>query len=135
MRTVHKTGGMVEATETPSEAAAREIGEEVGLHVPIGRLLVVDSLPARLTRHGRALTAHVFDAPVLNAAQARSLVFADGEVRAARWLAPKDAIAQLPTVLGNRIEAAFRALRHGDVEVLDHTATASLDDPERGDGR
>jgi ADP-ribose pyrophosphatase YjhB (NUDIX family) len=38
----HLPGGMAESNEPPRAAAARELREEVGLAVPIGRLLVVD---------------------------------------------------------------------------------------------
>ncbi|MEV8099878.1 NUDIX hydrolase [Kitasatospora sp. NPDC085879] len=58
-------GGMVEAGESPVEPGARELAEELGLHLPVGRLLVVDSVPARLTRYGRALVVHVHDLPPL----------------------------------------------------------------------
>ncbi|NUP35798.1 MAG: NUDIX hydrolase, partial [Streptomyces sp.] len=39
-------GGMVEADESPAQAAARELAEELGLTVPVGRLLAVDTSSA-----------------------------------------------------------------------------------------
>jgi len=39
-------GGVVELDESPRQCCAREVLEELGLVVPIGRLLVVDWLPA-----------------------------------------------------------------------------------------
>lgn len=38
-------GGMVEANESPRIAAARELGEELGLAVPLGRVLAVEWAP------------------------------------------------------------------------------------------
>lgn len=40
-------GGVVEAGESPAACAAREVREELGLDLAVGRLLVVDWLPAR----------------------------------------------------------------------------------------
>lgn len=38
-------GGYIEHGETPTQAAAREVKEELGITPPIGRLLVVDWAP------------------------------------------------------------------------------------------
>ncbi|MDQ3691246.1 MAG: NUDIX hydrolase [Chloroflexota bacterium] len=40
-------GGVVEAGESPADCVAREVREELGVDLPVGRLLVVDWLPAR----------------------------------------------------------------------------------------
>lgn len=40
-------GGMAEANEAPRDAATRELREELGLSLPIGRLLVLDWVPVR----------------------------------------------------------------------------------------
>ncbi|GAA2255604.1 hypothetical protein GCM10010430_44270 [Kitasatospora cystarginea] len=120
-------GGMVEAHETPRQAAARELAEELGLRVPVGRLLVSDSNPASLARHGRALTCHVYDAEPLDPAQVRALRFADGEIRAARWLPPKDAQEALPAVLADRVAAGLRALECGTVVEIDRSTGPGAD--------
>ncbi|TDC22670.1 NUDIX domain-containing protein, partial [Kribbella albertanoniae] len=39
-------GGIVEADESPWAAASREVVEELGLELPLGRLLVVDHVHA-----------------------------------------------------------------------------------------
>ncbi|MQS17370.1 NUDIX hydrolase [Streptomyces kaniharaensis] len=114
-------GGMVEAHETPAQAAGRELAEELGLRVPVGRLLVVDSNSAALSKYGRALTCHIYDAEPLTPAQTRELRFVDGEIRAAQWLEPKDAQNALPPLLAERVAAALRALEAGTVEVIERS--------------
>jgi len=118
-------GGMVEATESPVEAAARELGEELGLEVPVGRLLVVDTPPATASPYGRAVTCFVFDASPLSRDQATDLRFPDGEVCAAHWMDPKEAVAQLPWPLADRLLAALRARETGGIIHLSGTAPAA----------
>ncbi|MGW5195220.1 NUDIX domain-containing protein [Kribbella sp. NPDC004138] len=57
-------GGIVESNESPYEACCREVREEIGLVLDIGRLLVVDWVPA----HGpwADSLAFVFDGGVLD---------------------------------------------------------------------
>ncbi|MEV6210235.1 NUDIX domain-containing protein [Kitasatospora sp. NPDC051914] len=119
-------GGMVEAHESPSEAAARELAEELALTVPVGRLLVVDTAPASAAKHGRALTCMVFGAAPLTPEQAEGLVFADGEIRAAHWLERPEALRRLRPRLAARVDAAFRALAAGTVVHLEAGRPAGL---------
>lgn len=51
-------GGMVEDGELPREAAKREVMEELGVDVEVGRLLVVDTL---LMADGDLLTAYIYE--------------------------------------------------------------------------
>ncbi|MGK4579554.1 NUDIX domain-containing protein [Kitasatospora sp. HPMI-4] len=125
-------GGMVEAHETPAQAAARELDEELGLDVPVGRLLVVDSTPAALSKHGRALTCHIYDAVPLTADQARGLRFVDGEIRAAHWMDPKEAEERLPWYLSSRVAAAREALADG---TLVHIERSPAEDSPQASGR
>ncbi|MEU9074402.1 NUDIX domain-containing protein [Kitasatospora sp. NPDC048538] len=108
-------GGMVEAMESPAEAAARELAEELGLTAEIGRLLVVDTPPAAASPYGRAVMCLVFDTAPLTREQAASLRFADGEVRAAHWMDPEQAGEHLPWPLADRLTAALQALEDGTV--------------------
>ncbi|MGV9271033.1 NUDIX hydrolase [Kitasatospora sp. NPDC003701] len=108
-------GGTVGACESPEQAAARELREELALELPVGRLLVVDTAPASATGHGRAVTCFLYDAAPLTPAQAGALRFADGEVRAAHWLDPKEAARRLPPHLAARLTAALRAREEGGI--------------------
>ncbi|MGW5880459.1 NUDIX domain-containing protein [Nocardiopsis terrae] len=66
-------GGYIERGETPSRAVVREVGEELGITPPIGRLLVVDwaSTPAEGDKQlfvfdGGVLDQHWLDRIVLD---------------------------------------------------------------------
>ncbi|WP_435113050.1 NUDIX domain-containing protein [Nocardiopsis synnemataformans] len=56
-------GGYMERGETPSQAAAREVKEELGIVPPIGRLLVVDWAPTQAEGDKQLF---VFDGGVLD---------------------------------------------------------------------
>ncbi len=112
-------GGMVEAHESPSQAAARELAEELSLAVPVGRLLVVDTAPASAGAHGRALTCMVFATPPLTPGQAGALAFADGEIVAAHWMDRQEAVRRLPARLAARLEAGLDALTTGAIVHLE----------------
>ncbi|ARF53554.1 NUDIX hydrolase [Streptomyces gilvosporeus] len=111
-------GGMVLAHESPRQGAAREIAEELGLtDVPVGRLLAVDSAPAHL--YGRALDLHVFAVGPLTPEQAAGIRFPDGEIVAAHWLTPADALDRLPEHVGRRLRHGLQALATGTVAHLE----------------
>lgn len=59
-------GGYVEPGETPRQACAREISEELGLDLVVGRLLVADWAPSE--REGEKLL-FVFDGKILSREQ------------------------------------------------------------------
>ncbi|WP_371477402.1 NUDIX domain-containing protein [Kitasatospora sp. NBC_00315] len=108
-------GGMVEAHESPSQAAERELAEELGLAGPVGRLLVVDTASASAAAHGRALTCMVYASRTLTPDQVDGLSFPDGEIRAAYWLDRKEAVRRLPARLAARVEAGLEALADGTI--------------------
>ncbi|MFD7222919.1 NUDIX domain-containing protein [Streptomyces sp. NPDC059892] len=68
-------GGYLHPGETPSEGAAREVKEEIGITPPIGRLLVADWAPH--PAEGDKLL-FVFDGGILPADQ-RARIVLDGE--------------------------------------------------------
>ncbi|WP_327134322.1 NUDIX hydrolase [Streptomyces sp. NBC_01343] len=108
-------GGTVEDTETPEEALARQLEAELGLSVPVGRLLAVDSRrPGSL---GRSLITHVHLVGPLPPEQAGALRGADGRA-AARWLAPEEAYEVLPARIAPRLRAALAALYAGSLAHL-----------------
>lgn len=104
-------GGMAEEGETPREAAAREIAEEIGIAVDPGRLLVRDVCLAG--EHGPVIAHFVFDAPVLDDEAVRGLRAVDLELTGAAALPPEDARAALAPDVLRRVEAALHVRDNG----------------------
>ncbi|MFE3255643.1 NUDIX domain-containing protein [Nocardia sp. NPDC059229] len=100
-------GGVVEAGESPYRAAVREIREELGLSVPIGRLLAVDWVPAGLYPDDGVMM--VYDGGLLTAEQIDAIALPADELRSWAWCDAETATRLLPAVLARRVAAAHRA--------------------------
>ncbi|MGB2569676.1 NUDIX domain-containing protein [Micromonospora citrea] len=100
-------GGMAEANEPPHQAAERELREELGVQLKVGRLLVVDWVAP----HGPwdDSLMFVFDGGTLSDDQARALRLADEELSAYRFSSPEDTQALLRPYVGQRLSHALTA--------------------------
>ncbi|HEU4676831.1 MAG TPA: NUDIX hydrolase [Motilibacteraceae bacterium] len=106
-------GGMVEANESPRAAAAREAQEELGLDVEVGRLLVVDYVPAG-RRPDDGLMLLYASSPV----DERQIVLAQDELRSWHWC-DRDALLERTTpFMARRVLAGLAALADGGVREL-----------------
>src|SRR5437763_1716425 len=76
-------GGAVDADESPYAAAVREIGEELGLSISLGRLLVVDWVPPGPQRTEGLM--FVYDGGTLSAEQVAAISVPADEVRGWAW--------------------------------------------------
>ncbi len=101
-------GGAVEVDESPRECAAREVGEEIGVELTPGRLLVIDYQHPEPERTESIM--FVFDGGIVDAARSDQIELAANELRSWRLVAPEE----LPTLavprLRRRIEHALVAV-------------------------
>ncbi|MFG2484430.1 MULTISPECIES: NUDIX domain-containing protein [Streptomyces] len=106
-------GGTVESDqdEFPRTAARRESAEEIGIDLPLGRLLVVDWVPGP----GRPpVVAYVYDGGVLDEAQLASVTLQEEELISWRLVEPAELTTYLPEQLGRRIQEAYRIVQSGE---------------------
>ena len=104
-------GGVVEAGESPRAAARREVAEELGIDPAIGTLLIVDWVsPAPPRTDGLML---IYDGGTIDAAEARSIRLAAGELNAYGFVDMEGAVGLVSERLERRIKAALRAKRVG----------------------
>lgn len=101
-------GGMAEANEPPRPAADRELREELGLTIPIGRLLTLEWVGP----HGPwdDQLVFVFDGGVLDASQIGSLKVSDTELSAYKFATAEDAAVLLRPDMIARLNRARAAL-------------------------
>jgi len=109
-------GGYMETGETPAQAAAREVREELGIQATVGPLLVADWAPhpeegdkLLLVFDGGTLTAEHIDAIQLQADELASYAFHD----------PTEAGTLLIPRLGRRVAAAIDAHHTGHTTYLE----------------
>ena len=107
-------GGTTEAGETPAEACAREVLEELGLSLPVGRLLVLDHL--RGSETGDA-THFVYEGGQLPPG-AEITVQAE-ELLSWAFVAPADLEARTLPRVAARLRAALQARELGTVVELE----------------
>ncbi len=108
-------GGLVESGESPAEAGRREVLEEVGLNVTVGRLLAVQHLEAEPKKPSSV--QFVFDSvPIVGSSV---LTLQATEIAAAHWLDPADAVARHGARGQARLRAALLAHSGGPVVFLD----------------
>ncbi|MFW5420573.1 NUDIX hydrolase [Nocardiopsis sp. CNT-189] len=109
-------GGYLHPGESPSEGAAREVKEELGITPPIGRLLVADWAPH--PKEGDKLL-FVFDGDVLNDTD-RALIRPDGaEIDRFEFHSAEDADTLLIPRLARRVRAAIEARENRETRYLE----------------
>ncbi|ACU86739.1 NUDIX hydrolase [Brachybacterium faecium] len=109
-------GGGVDAGEDARECAQRELWEELGLEVEVGRLLTVDWLPSSAVRSSPMGVHFLFDAGVIPRAELEATVVPQAS-ELDDWALIPDSEAHLLSPWGaSRVERALAVLR-GEAEV------------------
>jgi 8-oxo-dGTP diphosphatase len=110
-------GGMVEADESPYEAARREVKEELGLSWQPGGLLSVDWVPPLESRTEGLML--VFDGGVLLPEDIERITVPPEELRGWRFCTEQEAKERLPPLLARRVAASVIARSTGQVAYLE----------------
>jgi ADP-ribose pyrophosphatase YjhB (NUDIX family) len=110
-------GGYLYPGETPSEGAARELKEELGLTTPIGRLLVADWAPH--PSEGDKLL-FVFDGGLITDADRAHLIPDGVEIDEYAFHHETQLDALLIPRLARRVHAAFTSRASGRTLYLEH---------------
>jgi 8-oxo-dGTP diphosphatase len=114
-------GGICEHGEPPQEGAARELAEELGVPIPVGRLLATDwSQPYGVD--ARPIMHFVFEGGEL--ADGRDIVVQEEELDGYDFIAPTDLPAHLPPYGLARVTGALRARAAGRMLFLPHEPPA-----------
>jgi len=108
-------GGTVETDESPRAGCAREVREELGLDLAVGRLLVLEWQPSATDRTESLL--FVYDGGVLPR-DAEVTLPAD-ELASYRFVEPGDIDSLVSRRLARRVRAAIAALADGSVAELE----------------
>jgi 8-oxo-dGTP diphosphatase len=116
-------GGAVEAEESPYAACRREVAEELGLDQAPGRVLAVDWVPSRPERPEGLIV--VYDGGVLSAADADSIVLADGELAGFGFVAEPEVPELVTPLLARRIPSCLAAVTTGTVLSLENGSPAA----------
>jgi 8-oxo-dGTP diphosphatase len=103
-------GGYVETGETPAQAAAREVREELDIETPVGPLLVADWAPH--PDEGDKLLL-IFDGGTLTADQIDGIRLQADELASYAFSAPAKVVSLLIPRLGRRVAAAIDAHQAG----------------------
>lgn len=110
-------GGIVEPDESPMRACERELREELGLEVEIGRLLVVDWTPGQGV-WGDGLM-FVFDGGVLPDDFSSQAKLPPDELSGVRFLPLDEAADHLRPSMKRRLEQALAAAADGSTRYLE----------------
>ncbi len=110
-------GGIVNPSESPWTGTVREIGEELSLELPVGRVLVIDWLAPYLGWDDAVEL--IFDGGQVSAEQADAIVPDPVEIRAVHWLTPDKAADKMAPFARGRMLAAVACRLGGGTQYLE----------------
>ena len=106
-------GGYVEPGESPSQAAVREVKEELGIDIELGRLLVVDWWTEGIEQNEGAKVLFVFDGGILPPGEVSSIVVDGVEIVDFGYFTVGALERRSVPRLVNRLYAAVSARKRG----------------------
>ncbi len=110
-------GGIVEPDESPREAAIREVREELGIDLPVGRLLALDWMPPYLGWDDACEL--IFDGGLITEGDLSGFVLQPSEIAAVQLL-DLDAAVEHLTPLSARRLVAITASAPGETVLLEN---------------
>jgi 8-oxo-dGTP diphosphatase len=110
-------GGMVDVGETPHEACAREIKEEIGIDLEVGSLLVLDYEPVN-PFVSAPMSVYVFDCGTVS--EPDRIRLQESELEAFEFLPADEAAAKFHAANAPRITQAAEARRTGRTTYVPH---------------
>ncbi len=110
-------GGAVEAGESPFTACRRELMEELGLDLAVGRALVIDWVPPAAGRTEGLML--VYDGGVLSEADIAAIALPPEELAAYAFVGEAELGEYLTPLLARRVAASLDAARTGTVLSLE----------------
>lgn len=117
----HFPGGTIEADESPAVGCEREIREELGLDLTMGRLLCVGWVHEPQDEHGALM--FIYDGGVLDATTIGRIVLPADELTDHRFVTVDEAASLVSERNLDRLRAALDAIANGGVAELDRAAT------------
>ena len=101
-------GGIVEQDESPIEGCKREVMEELGVSIDLGRLLSLDYMPS--SSEGTEALHFVFWGGVWGDEEIRRITLCNVELSEFRFFAVAELGEYLPSALNVRLQAAIGVL-------------------------
>lgn len=118
-------GGAVERDESPRAACEREVAEELGLRLSVGRLLCIEWQGPEPDRTESVM--FIFDGGVLP--ENALLRLPPDELASYRFLSPDDLDGLMRPRICRRVRAAIRGLAEGRLVELEHGALVAAANP------
>jgi ADP-ribose pyrophosphatase YjhB (NUDIX family) len=113
-------GGMAEANESPRAAAERELREELGLTLKVGRLLTLDWQPPHGPWDDQLI--FTFDGGSVNVALTAAMQIDDSELAEFEFLSVEESAERLRVDTAERLELALAALTSESFQYTERTA-------------
>lgn len=111
-------GGSTEANESPRQCAIREVEEEIGIRMEIGRLLCVEYQSQRAERTENL--QFIFDGGLLHEVEIAKIKLPEDELSDFRLAILDEALTLLAGSLGHRIALSMQALIEGNTLYIEN---------------